>query len=187
MARAVVVGILRGESMTDSTDLRAEELAAIGRIAIRDAGLNQLVEYMCWDLIDADDDNVGATVTKNLSYARVIGLLQSLVSIRLPESHRRTRLLEWIRKAQWAHKERNSIVHSALVRLNPEERLTRFRIVPGEDEAMLVIESFNTRSLDYLADAMGQIAEEGLELFPETEVKMRPPSEGDLPTRDDAV
>jgi hypothetical protein len=71
---------------------------------------------------------------------------------------------------------------------NPEEeRLTRFRIVPGEDEAMLVIESFNTRSLDYLADAMGQIAEEGLELFPETEAKMRPPSEGDLPRRDDAV
>jgi hypothetical protein len=174
--------------MTDSTDLRAEELAAIGRIAIRDAGLNQLVEYMCWDLIDADDDNVGATVTKNLSYARVIGLLQGLVSIRLPESDRRTRLLEWIKKAQWAHKERNSIVHSALVRLNPEEgRLTRFRIVPGEDEAMLVIESFNTRSLDYLADAMGQIVEEGLELFPETEVKMRPPSKSDLPTRDDTL
>ena len=50
--------------MSDPSSLRPEELAAIGRIAIRDAGLNDLVEYMVWTLIDPTDDNLGATITK---------------------------------------------------------------------------------------------------------------------------
>jgi hypothetical protein len=174
--------------MSNSTSLRPEELAAIGRIAIRDAGLNQLVEYIVWDLIDPEDDNIGATITKNMNYGRLIGLLRDLVSIRVRDLDRRQRLLDWTKKAQWAHKERNSIVHSALVRLNPdEERLTRFRFIPGEEETMLEVESFNAASLDYLANAMDPIVEEGLELFPETEARLRTPEPSELPTEDDAV
>jgi hypothetical protein len=100
--------------VSDSPDLRAEELAAIGRIAIRDAALNQLVEYILWTLIDPADDNIGATITKNMNYARLIRLLRDLVLIRVGDADRREQLLTWIKKAEWAHKERNSILHSAL-------------------------------------------------------------------------
>jgi hypothetical protein len=76
----------------------------------------------------------------------------------------------------------------SLVRLNPEEdRLTRFRVIPGEEEAMLQVESFNAAALEYLANAMVPIAEEGLELFPEADAQLRPPEPQDLPTPDDAV
>ena len=123
-----------------------------------------------------------------MNYARLLGLLRDLIPLRVDETDRRQPLLDWTRKAHWAHKQRNSILHSALVRLNPEEeRLIHFRFIPGEEEAMLEVVSFKAESLDYLADRMDEIAQEGLEFLPESGAKLRPPDESQLPTEDDAV
>jgi hypothetical protein len=59
---------MRPESSQDvtpgsPTDLKDDELKAVGRIVLRDARLGEVLEALLWALIDADD-NVGATLTK---------------------------------------------------------------------------------------------------------------------------
>jgi hypothetical protein len=72
-------------------------------------------------------------------------------------------MLDWIRKAESAHKVRNDVVHSALVRLSPdEEQLLRLRIIPGEDEAQLEIVQFQPAAFDSLGNALDEIGREGL-------------------------
>jgi hypothetical protein len=151
-------------------DLNDDELKAIGRIVLSDARLGEVLEGLLWALIDADD-NVGATLTKGWNFARILEALRALVRTRI-EDDLQFEMLDWIRKAESAHKQRNSIVHSALVRLNPEEeQLMHFRIIPGEDETELKIVSIKPATLDSLANALDEIGREGLEFVAE----FRPP------------
>lgn len=158
--------------------LTDDELKAVGRIAIRHALVGQLVELTLWRLIDSTDENIGANLTKRWPFSRFVEKLESLVPLRIQEGDFRDMLVAWVAKAKWANRERNSIVHSALTRLRPDDdRLTHFRFVPGEEEAVVVMESFNAASLNYLADSFDKIAEEGIELFGELEkgIGLKPP------------
>ena len=146
--------------------LTDDELREVGRIAIRHALVNQLVQLTLWKLIDQNDDNIGANLTKRWSFSVLSEKLESLVPLRIQEGDFRDALSQWIVKAKWANRERNSIVHAALTRLHPDdERLTHFLFLPGEEETEVVVESFKSGALNYLADAFDQIAEEGIELF----------------------
>jgi hypothetical protein len=150
--------------LSDCDDSHDADLKEIGRIAIADTIIAQILEGMLWDLMDSDD-NVGATITKGWNFARVLDQTRSLIRIRVKNEDVRKRALEWLRKAKWAHTQRNDIIHSALMRQHPDdERLSRVKMVPGEDEAM-VIESFKPAALTYLADAYGPIQEEGMEVW----------------------
>ncbi len=150
--------------------LTDDELKAVGRIAIRHTLVSRIVEYMLWALIDSRDDNIGANLTKRWPLSQIAEKLEALVPLRLQPGSYREAVVAWIAKAKWANRERNSIVHSALTRLHPDDdRLMHFQIVPGEGEAMVVVESFNAASLDYLAETLENIAEEGGELFDKLE------------------
>lgn len=147
-------------------ELNDDELKAIGRVVLGDARLGELLELLLWALIDADD-NVGATLTKGWNFARILEALRALVRTRTQDDLQ-DEMLGWIRKAEAAHKERNSIVHSALVRLNPnEEQLLHLRIMPGEDETQLEIVSIKPAALDSLGNALDEIGREGLRFVDE--------------------
>jgi hypothetical protein len=154
------------DASRSETGLSDEELKAIGRIALRDALVSQIVEWALWKLIDSEDDNIGATLTKRWSFARVVEKLEALAPLRLEAGPFQDQLRDWTRRAIRVHQDRNSIVHSALTRLQPDDqRLTHIRIIPGEEEALVEFRSFDAASLNYIADALDKIAEEGAELF----------------------
>jgi hypothetical protein len=147
------------------TTLTDAELKEIGRIAIADVIVEEILEGMLWELLDSDD-NVGATITKGWNFARVLDQTRNLIRIRVKNEDVRTNALEWLKKAKWAHTQRNDILYSALIRQHPDdERLSRVKMVPGEEEAMVIIESFKPAALTYLADAYGPIQEESMEVW----------------------
>ena len=142
-------------------ELNDDELKAIGRIVLGDARLGEVLEALLWGVID-EDDNVGATLTKGWNFARILEALRALVRTRIQDDLQ-DEMFDWIRKAESAHRQRNSIVHSALVRLNPDqEQLIHLRIIPGEDETQLEIVSIKPAALDSLANALDEIGLEGL-------------------------
>src|SRR5262245_29227890 len=119
-----------GQPPDPPVGLNDDELKAIGRIVLADARLGELLEGLLWALIDPDD-NVGATLTKGWNFARVVEALRALVRTRT-QDELQSEVLDWLRAAETLHKSRNTIVHSALVRLTPDdEQLVTLRILPG--------------------------------------------------------
>jgi hypothetical protein len=156
----------QGLTPDSRTELHDDELKAIGRIVLSDTRMGEVLEGLLWALIDLDD-NVGATLTKGWNFARIVEALRALVRTQI-QDELQDEILDWIRRAESAHKQRNSIVHSALVRLNPdEEHLTRLRIIPGEDETQVEIVSIKPAALDSLANALDEIGREGLSFIAE--------------------
>lgn len=145
--------------------LTDDELQAVGRIAIRHALVGQIVEWSLWKLIDRDNDNIGANLSKGWRFAVLADKLEMLVPLRIEPGAFRDALSEWIKQAKWANAQRNSIVHAALTRFPNDERLMHIRIIPGEEEAVVQFASFDAKALNYLANALDKIAEEGVELI----------------------
>jgi hypothetical protein len=141
--------------------LNDDELKAIGRIVLGDARLGEVLEGLLWALID-EDDNVGATLTKGWNFGRVLEALRALVRTRVKDDLQDD-MFDWIRRADSAHKARNSVVRSALVRLSPDdEQLLRLRIIPSEDEAQVEITRFEPAALGPRGKALDEVGREGL-------------------------
>jgi hypothetical protein len=150
----------------NGTHLSVEELAAVGHIALRHALIDQLVTWSLWSLIDRTDDNIGANITERWSFAAKAAKFAKLIPLRIAEGDYRDLLAAWLAKTTRANSDRNTILHAALLRFPDEpDRLSHMRIVPGETEAIIEINSFDAAALVRFARSLDRIAEEGAELF----------------------
>ena len=93
----------------------SEGEAAVGRIAIWAASVEQNLVHLCARLINTDDHEIGYAVTANMSASAVIELIRKLVTDSTTTSDKdRAEVLAMLTEARAALVERNRILHASV-------------------------------------------------------------------------
>jgi hypothetical protein len=89
--------------------------AAIGRIAIWAASVEENLAHLCARLINTDDNDIGYAVTANMSASSVIDLARNLVvGSKAVSDEDKVELVATLAEARAALVERNRILHASL-------------------------------------------------------------------------
>lgn len=109
------------------TGATTEEQAAVGRIAMWAASVEQNLAELCVSLINPLDHEVGNAVVANMSASSMIQLARKLVtdSGAVPE-HERADFLALLTAAQAGLKERNKILHGSTGEIRMGDKLHFF-------------------------------------------------------------
>jgi hypothetical protein len=98
--------------------------AAIGRIAIWAASVEENLVHLCVRLINADDHKIGYAVTANMSASAVIELVRKLViDSKTTSDEDRVEVMAMLTEAKAALVERNRILHASLGELMLEDKM----------------------------------------------------------------
>jgi hypothetical protein len=135
------------------TSMTTEGEAAVGRIAIWAAWLEQHLVDLCAELINGDNPKVGNVVTANMSASGLIQLAKKLVSESSTVSHEnRANTLVALTEAKAALEQRNRILH-ATVGSSLMEGMTTFynsrrKTVPGKAGGLPQLEAAQHSAAD---------------------------------------
>ena len=98
--------------------------AAIGRIAIWAASLEENLVNLCARLINDDDHGIGLSVTANMSASAVIELARKLIiDSKTTSDGDRAEVITMLTEARAALVERNRILHASLGELTSEGKM----------------------------------------------------------------
>lgn len=97
------------------TGMTSEGEAAVGRIAIWAASVEQNLVHLCARLINIDDHHIGYAVTANMGASAVIELVRKLVTESTSTSDEdRAEVLAMLTEARAALVQRNKILHASV-------------------------------------------------------------------------
>ncbi|MET3165262.1 UNVERIFIED_ORG: hypothetical protein ABIB19_003696 [Arthrobacter sp. UYEF10] len=122
--------------------MTSEGEAAVGRIAIWAASVEQNLVHLCARLINIDDHEIGYAVTANMSASAVIDLVRKLVTDSTTTSDKdRAEVLAMLTEARAALVQRNRILHASVGEIMMEGKSVFYRrrkkgpVTVGENSA----------------------------------------------------
>jgi hypothetical protein len=113
-----------------------EHCRALGLITANFAMLEYRTAALVWSQL-AVEGRVGQIVTAELSYARLRGLLSSLVKENVADEEARKACAEWLARAAAAEQKRNLDIHSLWMRSADGQAMYRLKVTAKERRGLV--------------------------------------------------
>jgi len=138
--------------------LTNEHLRAIGNITVMFIVLEDTISFHIWALI-GNDQQLGRTITAELSFKQKVALLSSLFRHRASSSEELKELKQLLSQVMQAEEKRNAVIHSGWIGGNAQGIITRVK-----DTAKISLglkfhsQEMRVKDLDKIADFIAEVA-----------------------------
>lgn len=137
-----------------------EHLRAIGQVTVNFSILAGTISSFVWGMISTDQ-MLGQTITAELSFRNLVGLLSSMYKYRINDEERIAELEGLLNRALYAEEQRNIITHSFWTVGDKAETITRVKTTAKKARGLLhQFEQMTVEDLDRIADLAGDVAAE---------------------------